>query len=148
MQVRKMKGERGQASVELTFALAIFLFMALVAYPYVTRNSELSKCTAAARDGATYGIAMLNLGYTPPSYGGTPPRSPYKLRSVDYSISGTTVTFACSINGTSDTAVNDEVKRQMMRFVYKSVSGDWPASDPATVTGGHYTYQATDCTFG
>ena len=142
-----MEGERGQASVEFIMATAVFLFMAMAVYPYVTSAAELSKGVAAARDGANYGIGMLNLGYTSDSYTGSLPQRPYKLHSIDYTVSGSTVTFSCTINGTSDTAVNDEVQRQMLRFVHKSMTGNWPGTDPASVSGGHYTYQASDCTF-
>ncbi len=146
-KVEQMRGERGQTSIEFLIILSAFLVMALAVLPFVIRNAELSKGVAAARDGATYGIGMLNLGYKPPGYSGALPARPYKLHNVDYTVSGTDVTLTCTIDGTDDEDLDDEVQRQMLRFVYKSINGDWPATDPTSVTGGTYTFDTEDCTF-
>lgn len=54
---------RAQISIEYILIVGLLLSMILIVYPYALKENELNKALAAARDGATYVIALKGLGY-------------------------------------------------------------------------------------
>ncbi len=55
--------DKAQAAMELMVFVALMLVLSLTAYPYVLKNNELNTVLSCARDGATYGLHVLKLGY-------------------------------------------------------------------------------------
>jgi hypothetical protein len=56
--------EKGQASLELIIITGVIILIVISILPFVTQQNTLNKAVVAARDGGTYAISMLNMGYT------------------------------------------------------------------------------------
>lgn len=58
-----LEHRRAQVSVEFIIIVGIIMLIVVSLLPYITKQNELNKAVAAARDGATYGAAMRGLGF-------------------------------------------------------------------------------------
>ncbi len=56
--------KKAQAGIELLIFIAVFLILSLTVFPYVIKNNEINIALTCARDGATYGLHVLKLGYS------------------------------------------------------------------------------------
>ncbi len=55
--------KKAQAGIELLIFVGVFLILSITLVPYVLKNNELNIALTCARDGATYGLHVLKLGY-------------------------------------------------------------------------------------
>jgi uncharacterized protein (UPF0333 family) len=56
--------ERGQVSLEFVLVTGVIFVVVISIFPYITEQNILNKAITVARDGGTYGVSMLNMGYT------------------------------------------------------------------------------------
>ncbi len=56
--------KKAQAGIELLIFVGVFLILSITLVPYVLKNNELNIALTCARDGATYGLHVLKLGYS------------------------------------------------------------------------------------
>ena len=62
-EISTFREQKAQIAIEYILIVGLLLSMILIVYPYALKQNELNKALAAARDGATYAIALKGLGY-------------------------------------------------------------------------------------
>ncbi len=144
-----MMSERGQASTEMMLIVGAILLIVISVYPSIKTESEMNRGITAARDGATYAVNMLGMGFSESGSGITPPNKTVQLVGLSYSegavVGGLTpITITLEIRGTSDTTVGDAISDQSLKFIYKVFKGNYNiGSDPQYVDSESYRFYVT-----
>ena len=108
-----MRSERGQTSTELMLIVGAILLIVISIYPSIKTESEMNRGITAARDGATYSVNMIGMGFSESGSGITQPNKTVQLVGFSYSEGAvedglTPITITLEIRGTSNAAVGDD----------------------------------------
>ncbi|MEE8401553.1 MAG: class III signal peptide-containing protein [Candidatus Hydrothermarchaeaceae archaeon] len=132
------KNRRGQVSIEMALVTGAILLIVISVIPYITTENTLNKGVSAARNGATFGKTMLNMGYTA---GGASLSGGERvaIADIDYSVDKTStpgtkiVNIVFTISGTSNTAAADEIVNQAANSVHYAFTGTYNTSTGGTI---------------
>jgi hypothetical protein len=59
-----INNDKGQVSIEFILIVGAVLTMVIVGIPIILKNAEMNRGLAAARDGATYAVGMVGMGFS------------------------------------------------------------------------------------
>ncbi len=158
MQSLKNKSKvRGQSSLEFMLIVGALMVIVMYTFPFVSRNAELNKGIAAARDGAQFGATMRGMGFYSSGTSESNKNLPgvIKIDRIEYDITESSdkienVSISIYVRGPSElktTSVYATIRSEAQRFVGKAISGDYTTSVSAR-TGQYYRFQPIQCNSG
>jgi hypothetical protein len=161
-----MRQEKAQTSLELVFVVGFFLVIAIIIFPFITKQNELNKAVAAARDGAVFAASMRGMGYKGKDVTEAPEGivKIERLKLVDKSGELTAeekrmvqtwyqIRFQVSMqdymkeNSTcTQTTIGSTIKNQALRYINYTFSGTWPSGIVSVVYTDRFKFTAA-CDF-
>jgi len=148
---------RAQVSVEFIILVGLMLLIAVSLLPHITKQNELNKAVAAARDGATYGAGIRGLGFTS---GNDAPEGKIRINNIEIVDEGECGDLHCysfkihilapayiKSNLNYSTTVGQTILTQSKYSLYYAFNGEYP--DGAAIGrintsyysfGGGYTF--------
>lgn len=149
--------ERGQASIEILLIFGAILVIVISVVPAISRQAELNRGIAAARDGATFGASMRGMGFYSSTTSESNKNIPgvIKIDRVDYTITDNPtgvddVSITIYVRGPAElktTSVTGTIRTETQRFIGKALSGSYDSSISAR-TGEYYKFSPVSCNFG
>ncbi len=141
---------KAQVALEYIIVVGAMLLIVTSMLPVITKQSELSKATAAVRDGATYGAALRALGFKAGSSSYVP-EGAIKIKEIELVDKGTngnlkSYMFRIHIiapdyikdNSTYSNRVRASVCTQALRQLYYNFNGRYPGDIDSVNTSYYY----------
>lgn len=148
-----MGEERAQISLEFVLIVGAFLVIAITVFPVITKQNELNKALAAARDGATFGAGMRGIGFTS---GNPTPEAVIKIDRLELLFqnkTGDLDEYQIKIyiiapeyiknNSAYRASVAGTIRNQALSSIYYTFNGEWPPGGIVSrVNTTHYSFTA------
>ncbi len=149
----KKSKERGQVAIEFILVVGAMMVIIMYTFPVLTRNAELNKGIAAARDGAQFGATMRGMGFTSTEIKNPP--GVIKIDRIEYDITENPdgvddVSISIYVRGPPElktSSVMSTIENEAQRFTSKAISGEYTTSVSAR-TGEYYRFQPIQCNSG
>ncbi len=143
---------KAQVALEYIIVVGAMLLIVTSMLPVITKQAELSKATAAVRDGATYGAALRALGFKAGSSSYVP-EGAIKIKEIELVDKGTngnlkSYMFRIHIiapdyikdNSNYSNRVRASVCTQALRQLYYNFNGRYPGSIIGSVNTSYYYF--------
>lgn len=130
----KKSKERGQVAIEFILVVGAMMVIIMYTFPVLTRNAELNKGIAAARDGAQFGATMRGMGFTSTEIKNPP--GVIKIDRIEYDITENPdgvddVSISIYVRGPPElktSSVMSTIENEAQRFTSKAISGEYTTS--------------------
>ncbi len=154
-----MHNEKGQVALEFVILAGLMLVIAVIVFPYVTRQNELNKAMAAARDGAVFGASMRAVGFRGEGVKEIS-EGVVKIESLELENQGQVgdlqwyrIRFNVSAPGymqenstCTQSSIGGTITNQSRRYIYHAFSGNWPSTLASSVNTTSFSF-TTACDF-
>ncbi|MEE8167987.1 MAG: hypothetical protein V3T58_03835 [Candidatus Hydrothermarchaeales archaeon] len=152
-----MKEEKAQIALEFVVIVGLFVAMALSVFPYITRQNELNKALAAARDGATFGASMRGIGFRGGDMNETPEgvvridRLELESAGKEGNLDSYLIRLYLEVPEymkdsptCTSSSVGNTVRNQALKSIYYAFNGEWPSTDTVSrVNTTNYSFNST-----
>ncbi|HEQ78391.1 MAG TPA: hypothetical protein ENI78_02065 [Euryarchaeota archaeon] len=150
---------KAQAALEYIIVVGVMLLIVTSMLPVITKQAQLSKATAAIRDGATYGAGLRALGFKA-SKSNYVPDGAIKIKEIGMVNNGTNGNLKSYMsrihiiapdyikdNSTYTHRVGASVCTQALRQLYYAFNGRYPGGGKIDSVNTSYYYFTCEYTF-
>ncbi len=146
--------DRGQVSLEFVLLVGLAVIVSIMVFPFITKQNELNKALAAARDGAVFGASARGIGFAGQGVNVIPEGTiridelrlagQGKLGNLDwYKIEIRVRAPGYIKNNTQHrTSAGGTIAGQSLRYIYYAFNGEWPSGIVSRVNTTSYSFTA------